>query len=327
MQSNILQEFSFTIPSCSEITILRQFQEPSLYQAIGISLLKLIARYIRYKDLQSKLYTTFQDLKNEIINCLPSYKPFIDYYYQAIDLILKYDNEVLAFKTINEWNLLDGFHQWISVAIKGLLLIITKKYDDVKLDLENDKNFSKNNFAIFTSLMNAFNIAIKLYFFNNQPETFYPNKIGIYPFMHILFNEVENNMLTFNAYIEVYTNELYKLEIENTISVQQLEIYPFSYSNEPKIPVGTEVSLPALVLDILLFEIIKTGNELPIKISQKIKTLAGKSEGIATLPSLKNKIIGNSIIAQVCDVCREVKDIKYFPISSFRNCEACIKNR
>lgn len=330
MVSYNLQRVNFTIPSCPEITSIRQFQKPSLYQTLGILLLKLVARYRRNEIISNNLCESLKGMCIESIKCYPSDEEYINYFYSVIDYILKQDNELKALEDINGMIPRNNFLPWISKAIKAILLTITKDKIYVTPDLKNDINFGKHNTTIFTSLMNKFDIAINLYFFNQKYETFYPRKIGVYPFMHILFNETEGNNLDFNSYIEIYTDDLYKLESSNNnISVEDLKSSPFSYSNGPTSSfIETEVTLSASLLDNFLNEIIRANNELPTHILNQISAITGKNDVIATLPSLVNlRNMGNLVAVQRCELCDEDKEMKFFPSSRCKGCIVCIDCR
>ncbi|OMJ71607.1 hypothetical protein SteCoe_30125 [Stentor coeruleus] len=333
MLSNSLEKIKFTIPSCREIIYVRQFQNPSFYQAIGILLLKLIARFVRNKSISSNLCASLQELKNETINYRPLYEEYVTYYFKLIDFTSKNDNEVAALQAINALIPIGDFLQWVSAAIKAILITINKDKDYIISGLENNENFYENRITLFTSLTSKLKIAIKLYYFDKEPDQFYPNKIGAYPFMHILYNEVNSNGLNFNTFIEIYTDELHKLETSNLISIIQLQTDPFSYSNGNFVRVikDSDVTISALLLDKILTEIIKINNELPLNILQRIQGLAEKCEDVAKLPSLdrilRKKSTENLETSIKCGVCSEFKMMKEFPSSKCRSCNVCIECR
>lgn len=333
MQSNILQVIPYSIPSSPEIIRIRQFQEPSLYPTLGISILKLIARFRRDKIIINHMLAMLKNFQNEINEYFPLYKAYTNYFIELTEHIGQMDNEVQAFDLIKNYMQENNFLYCISSAIKGLMLTLTKKKAHVTPDLENNKNFKTYNTIFFTSLMEKFGIATKLYYFNSPPETFYPNKMSTYPLMHILFNDVQNNGLNLDSYIEVYNDGLLNLESYNTITIQELEAYPYSYSNNVLRPIiqttipqeVVNVKMPASLLDDILTEIIRVNNNtMPHHLYQMLKPFADNSQEISNLPSFRRIASQQSVVLSFkCCICVETKEIRFLSHSNCRDCKIC----
>ncbi|OMJ71608.1 hypothetical protein SteCoe_30126 [Stentor coeruleus] len=348
MQSNMLQVVQFSIPSSPEIIGIRQFQEPSLYYALGISILKLVARFRRHKNIASHMLNTLKNMQNEINEHYPAYINYTNYYIDLVTYIATLDHETKAFLYINDRLQINQFLFCIRNAMKALLLTLVRDKMHITPDLENDRNFKIHNTILFSALMNKLSIATKLYYYNSSPETFYPSKLGAYPFLHILFNDVDGNKLNVDSYIEVYTNDLYRLEFNNTITIEELAGNPFSYSNALPRPViqnpilqnpinqasiqidpTIQVNLSVSLLDDMLTEIMKNNNNtMPSHLYQMIKPFADNSIEIANMTSF-NKAASQErfVVSYNCNSCYMDKETNSFPWSRCKDCKICFECR
>ncbi|OMJ69423.1 hypothetical protein SteCoe_32854 [Stentor coeruleus] len=333
MQSNLSSLTQFSIPNSPEIIAIRQFQDPSLYKTIGILILKLLARFRRNKNIVNHLHNALKIFQKEINENIPSNIAYTNYFIKLADYIVAMDNETNAFFHINEGLNNSQFLACIELAIKGLLSTLTKEKNLIP-DFNDTKDFEINNSTLFTALMNKFGIATKLYYINTQPETFYPARMSTYPLMHILFNQSENNGIVTKSYYEVYTDELFKIESNNNITANELEAYPFSYSNKESRFLSQsltiqkpilQVTIPASLLDDLLNEIMRVNNNtMPSQIYQMMKPFADNSKTILNLASFRRATLQkNSDTFYACNICGFDRETSFFLYDKCKNCKVC----